>query len=259
MSIPVNRHSEARLSSDRFYDDLFLSEIYDAWHPRSVRDDFDFYLPIIMNAGSVLDIGCGTGSLLHEARAAGHLGDLCGIDPGAGVLSRARTLPNINWVLGTLPQSAWSTKFELAVMTGHAFQAIIADNDVEQFLSDVRDCLAEGGLFAFESRNLLVRPWEQWTPERPAVVYLDDHSLVKIVTTVTSEFDGRTVSFRHDFSGDHPNLPLSSESTLRFHHADELAALLVKHGFAVEQQYGDFQSGSFTNESPEIITIARRP
>jgi SAM-dependent methyltransferase len=145
------RHSETRLNSDRFDDDLFLSEIYDAWHPGSIRDDFDFYLPMIMNAGSVPDIGCGTGSLLHEAREAGHLGELCGIDPGVGVLSRARTLPNIKWVLGTLPQSAWSSKFELAVMTGHAFQAINADNDVDQFLSGVRDCLAGGGLFAFEA------------------------------------------------------------------------------------------------------------
>jgi hypothetical protein len=143
-------------------------------------------------------------------------------------------------------------------MTGHAFQAIIADNAVDQFLSDVRDCLAEGGLFAFESRNPLVRPWEHWTPERPAVVHLNDRSLVKIVTTVTSAFDGRTVSFRHDFSGDHPNLPLSSESTLRFHHADEFAALLAKHGLVIERQYGDFQSRVFTHDSPEIITIARR-
>jgi hypothetical protein len=90
------------------------------------------------------------------------------------------------------------------------------------------------------------------------VVYLNDHCLVKIVTTVTSEFDGRTVAFRHDFSGDHPNLPLSSQSTLRFHDADELAALLAEHGFAIHQQYGDFQSGLFTDDSPEIITIAKR-
>jgi hypothetical protein len=90
------------------------------------------------------------------------------------------------------------------------------------------------------------------------MVHLNDHSLVKIVTTVTSEVGGRTVSFRHDFSGDHPTLPLSSESTLRFPHADELAALLAKHGLVIEQQYGDFQSRVFTHESPEIITIARR-
>ncbi len=174
------------------------------------------------------------------------------------MLSLARTRPEITWILGTLPQSALNTKFELAVMTGHAFQAITFDSLIDKFLTDVRNCLTEGGLFAFESRNPLIRPWEKWIPERPAEVRLKDHSLVKIVTTVTSDFDGRTVSFRHDFLGEHPNLPLSSDITLRFHHVEALARLLAKHGFAIEQQYGDFQSGDITHESPEIITIARR-
>ncbi|TIT96565.1 MAG: class I SAM-dependent methyltransferase [Mesorhizobium sp.] len=244
--------------SDRFYDDLFLSAIYDAWHPRMARDDFDFYIPIIMKAGSVLDIGCGTGLLLHEVRESGHVGDLSGIDPGAGVLSRARSFDTIDWVLGTLPQDGWENKFDLAVMTGHAFQAIVTDDAVDEFLSNVRNCLSDNGLFAFESRNPLVRPWEAWTPEHSAIVQMADGSLVNIVTTLTSDFDGRTVSFRHDFFGDHSSLPMSSESTLRFHQAEELAAHLARHGFVVEQQYGDFRSQPLSETSPEIIIVARR-
>lgn len=246
------------MGSDRFYDDLFLSAIYDAWHPRAGRDDFDFYLPLIMNAGSVLDIGCGTGALLHEARENGHRGELAGIDPGAGVLARARRFDRIDWVLGTLPHAGWENKFDLAVMTGHAFQAILADDAVDAFLSHVRDCLAENGSFAFESRNPLVRPWENWTPAHPAVVPMADGRLVNIVTTLTSDFDGRTVSLRHDFWGDLAGLPMSSESTLRFHRAEELAGRLARNGFVVERQYGDFQSRSLSETSPEIITIARR-
>ena len=246
------------MTGDPFYDDHLLSEIYDAWHPRAVRDDFDFYLPLIMQAGAVLDIGCGTGTLLNEARQYGHRGELCGLDPGQGVLARARAFEGITFVLGTLPQPGLDARFDLAVMTGHAFQAILPDDDVDQFLSTVRQCLVPGGAFAFETRNPLARPWETWTPDLPAVVRLDDNSRVTITTTVTSRFDGRTVSFRHDFAGDHPGLPLTSESTLRFHDAGTLAKRLEESGFSIEARYGDFQSRPFTAKSPEIITIARR-
>ncbi len=133
------------MSSDRLFDDVFLSEIYDAWHPRGVRDDFDFYMPLIMRARSVLDIGCGTGTLLDEARRSGHQGLLCGIDPGTGVLSRARAFPDVTWVQGTLPRPDWTARFDLAVMTGHAFQAILTDADVDAFLCDVRECLEPAG------------------------------------------------------------------------------------------------------------------
>ncbi|MES0155181.1 methyltransferase domain-containing protein [Mesorhizobium sp. M0018] len=75
---------------DHLFADPYLAAVYDAWHPRSARDDYDFYLPRILTADAVLDVGCGTGTLLHEARLAGHSGRLCGIDPAPGVL-KSRT------------------------------------------------------------------------------------------------------------------------------------------------------------------------
>ena len=45
-------------------------------NPRPKKD-----LPMILAAESVLDVGCGTGALLHWARESGHGGRLVGLDP----------------------------------------------------------------------------------------------------------------------------------------------------------------------------------
>lgn len=105
------------MATDPFYDDPILSAIYDGWHPRSFRGDYDFYLPYILNASDVLDIGCVTGTLLREARVAGHRGFLCGLDPAAGVLELARSFPDIAWVLGRMEEQSWNERFDLIVMT----------------------------------------------------------------------------------------------------------------------------------------------
>ena len=50
---------------------------YDVLNPWGPSDDF--YLDLVMAAGRVLDVGCGTGTLLRRARDAGHTGQ----PPGA--------------------------------------------------------------------------------------------------------------------------------------------------------------------------------
>lgn len=87
------------MTIDQFYHDAFLSAVYDAWHPRHVRNDYDFYLPLILKADRVLDVGCGTGTLLQEARQERHRGRLVGLDPAPGVIGRARAVPGVEWCL----------------------------------------------------------------------------------------------------------------------------------------------------------------
>ncbi|TGQ71273.1 MAG: class I SAM-dependent methyltransferase [Mesorhizobium sp.] len=243
---------------DRFYDDTFLSAVYDAWHPRTVRDDYDFYLPHILKANAVLDVGCGTGTLLQEARKAGHSGRLCGIDPAPGVLERARAYPGIEWVLGELQDQDWEHRFDLVVMTGHAFQAIVSNSDLQSFVASVSKSLVPGGVFAFETRNPAARPWKRWTPENTASVAVPDGTSVLITTELDSDFDGQTVTFTHTFSGNHPSLPMQSRSTLRFLNTDALQTLIEDAGLRIEQQFGDFDGSTPTPTSPEIITLAKR-
>lgn len=142
-----------------------LAALYDVLHPWESRDDLDFYLPLVMSAEAVLDVGCGTGALLHRARETGHTGRLCGLDPADGMLDRARTRSDIQWILGDLASGAATPRFDLVVMTGHAFQVFLEDDELRTSLSTIRSMLTDDGRFAFEARNPLVRAWEKWIPD----------------------------------------------------------------------------------------------
>jgi SAM-dependent methyltransferase len=176
--------------ADVLFEDAFLSQVYDAWHPRAVRDDYNFYLPYIMGAGGVLDAGCGTGTLLAEARRNGHGGRLCGLDPASGMIGVARLHPGIEWVKGELKSAPWQDAFDLVVMTGHAFQAIVTDADLLASVQAVARLLLPGGRFAFETRNPAARAWERWCPENARTVICPDGTEVRIMTTLDREFDG---------------------------------------------------------------------
>ena len=48
------------------YSDADAAALYDLLNPWGPSDDF--YLSYVMDAPSVVDVGCGTGMLLHRAR-----------------------------------------------------------------------------------------------------------------------------------------------------------------------------------------------
>ncbi len=243
--------------ADHLFCDADLAALYDAWWPRDQRKDAGFYLPLVMSAEAVLDVGCGTGALLREARQAGHKGRLCGLDPAPGMLMQARKRSDVEWVLGDLTSPAWTREFDLVVMTGHAFQTLIEDNEIRTSLAAIRRALTDNGRFAFETRNPLARAWDGWTPDNAVEVTRAEGATVRITTQVDAPFDGRTVSFTHTFASpawDHPRL---SRSTLRFLDADLLTAFLTGAGFVIAEQFGDWDRHPLIDTSPEIITVAR--
>jgi hypothetical protein len=66
--------------------------------------------------------------------------------------------------------AAWDRGFDLATMTGHAFQCLVGDDELRASLAAIRAALRDGGRFAFETRHPQARAWEDWNPSNATEV-----------------------------------------------------------------------------------------
>jgi SAM-dependent methyltransferase len=235
-----------------------LAALYDLFHPPRARDDFAFYLPLIMSADSVLDVGCGTGALLKWARQEGHTGRLVGLDPAPGMLNQARSRSDVEWVLGDLTSISWDRDFDLVVMTGHAFQELVEDDEIRRALQTIRNSLIHGGYFAFETRNPLDRAWERWPAQYSGDVTLADGTVVRREYQVEPRIEGDVVRSACTYISPRWNRPEESRGALRFVDRDTLSRFLDDAGFTIDEQYGDWDRQPATDAAPEIITLARK-
>lgn len=242
---------------DLQFSDAGLAAFYDTLSPRQERGDFGFYLPLALESSAVLDVGCGTGSFLREVREVGHPGRLCGLDPAAGMIAQARQFDGVEWRQGVLPSAGFRAAFDLIVMTGHAFQVLLADDDIRGFLHAVQVAVKPGGRFAFETRNPAARAWEGWDGYRWPTVAGPDGP-VTVTCRVERTFDGHLVGFTQTYACPAWPAPRISPSTLRFVDAPILDALLGEAGLEVAARYGDWDRSPLRPTSPEIITVARR-
>jgi SAM-dependent methyltransferase len=241
------------------YSDADAAALYDLlnpWDPARYPSDA-FYHDLVMTANVVLDVGCGTGSMLHQARQSGHPGRLVGLEPDRAMLDRARRRTDIEWVAGVAADVAWDREFDLATMVGHAFQCLVGDDELHASLTAIRAALREGGRFAFETRHPQACAWQDWNPSNVSEV-VDAagcrlriwHQVERVVgdvvtfTETTSDADGTVLRVDH--------------ASLRFLDVPALGALLAGADFVIEGQYGDWHRGPITGASREIVTIARR-
>jgi len=243
---------------DHQFSDPGLAGLYDRFHPWDERGDFGFYLPRVMSAGAVLDVGCGTGALLIRARDTGHAGRLCGLDPARGMLGEARRRSDVEWVLGDLDSVTWDQEFDLVVMTGHVFQVLVEDEVLRSALAAIRGALTDRGRFVFETRNPTARAWECWTPDHAVETTDASGAVVRMEHQVETPVTGDVVRFTTTFTCPTWDQPRTSRSTLRFLDQESLSVLLSDAGLAVEEQCGDWTGEPLSDTSPEIITLARR-
>jgi SAM-dependent methyltransferase len=241
------------------FSDDDAAALYDAmypWDPELWPAD-GFYDGLVMAADSVLDVGCGTGGMLARAREHGHPGLLTGLDPDRAGLARARRRADVQWVEGTAADAQWQDTFDLATMTGHAFQCLITDHDVRESLTAIHAALRPGGRFAFETRHPQARVWEGWNPSNVSDVIGPADRPLQMWHEVTS-VAGDVITLTETTAGPDGTVLRVDRAGLRFLGAAALNAFLAGAGFGIEARYGDWQRGPVTGTSREIITIARR-
>lgn len=236
---------------DPVFADARLAVLYDVLDDD--RSDLDTYVAIAdeVSAASVVDIGCGTGTL--AVRLAASDLTVVGLDPAAASLDVAWTKPyadRVTWVQGDatalagLPLTA-----DLAVMTGNVAQVFVCDDDWAITLDAVRSHLRPGGGFALETRRPEVRDWEGWNLGSTVVTIPGGDTIVvsREVTQVALPlvtFTGRTLV------GDEI---VHSTSTLRFREREEVERDLNDHGLAVV----DVRDAA-DRPGKELVFLARR-
>jgi SAM-dependent methyltransferase len=216
---------------DQAFADPRLAVLYDVLDDD--RSDLDVYVALAeeVGASSVVDIGCGTGSLAVRLAAMGL--HVVGVDPAGASLDIARAKPlaeRVLWVHGDA--SALRDRrltADLAVMTGNVAQVFVSDDDWRSTLAAVRDCLRPGGWFVFETRRPEVRDWERWEVA-PTTVDLPDGRTVVVSRSVT-EVALPLVTFVSETTVG--SEVVRSASTLRFRQRHEIERDLGEHGFEI--------------------------
>jgi len=219
---------------DAIFAEPRLADIYDALDPD--RSDLETYLAVAdeLDARSVLDIGCGTGTLACQLAERGST--VTGLDPAGASLRVARRKPYANqvrWLHGQV-ESLPPLQADLATMTGNVAQVFVTETAWAGTLRAVRASLRPGGALVFETRDPARRAWRAWTRElSERRVTLPGVGIVRTWVEVT-DVDGPLVSFRHTFVFERDGAVLTSDSMLRFRSQAEITDSLKEAGFVVQ-------------------------
>ena len=221
--------------ADAIFEEPRLAQIYDALDDD--RSDLDAYAALATEFGavSVLDVGCGTGTLACLLAARGL--EVVGVDPAAASLDVARRKPGaggIRWLHGAATALP-ALQVDLATMTGNVAQVFVTDQEWVATLAAIREALRPGGRLVFESRDPQQEAWLEWNRDQTyRRVVIPGTGPVETWTDLTG-VEGSLVSFRTTFVFGRDGAVLTSDSALRFRNRGELENSLAAAGLIVQE------------------------
>lgn len=255
-----------------YYFDPRVAADYDAEIERLtavVRDDVPFYVDLARQAGaagqSVLELGCGTGRVTIPIAQAGV--DIVGLDNSPAMLEVARRKAgdagNPRWVLAEMADFRLDQRFGLVIIPFRSFLLLLTVGEQKACLARIYDHLVPGGKLALNVFNpsiLAIAGWlgadserwlrrvegpgmERWVNRRysPASQQLNE------TRTDVDLSDAGAVVQR-----------VERNLRLRWVYRYEMEHLLALAGFEVEALYGWFDGSPFTDDSDEMVWVARR-
>ncbi len=254
------------------YSDVF-AEFYDYTPLYRTRADIPFYVEEARRAGSVLELGCGSGRILIPTAAAGV--PITGLDLSDSMLARCReklaaqppdVRARVRLVHGSMTDFHLPEKFALVTTPFRAFQHLVSIDDQLACLRCVHRHLAPGGRLILDmfQTNPAAMSDPEWMREREDTpeTKLPDGRSFRRTARITAfhraeqmnevEFavylthpDGRTERYAESFP-------------FRYFFPKEVEHLLARAGFRVVAVYGDFNRSPLANDSAEMLTVAAK-
>ena len=250
------------------YDDW--ADIYDAVYA-DLTHDIDFYVDLARESGGpVLELGCGTGRISLPIAREGIA--VTGIDISPRMIAIAHEKATKRGLSercvfqsGDMATLQLAERFPLVIMPFRSFQSMLTTEEQRQALARVRERLAPGGVFAVDTFNpdasSLVNDetsrlaYHQKDVERAGggtlVVWgqngWDPVTQVNDVRLIIEEVSDEGVVERR----------LMRDYEQRYIFRYEMEHLLELCGFDLEGVYGDFDGGPVTEDSEDLVWVAR--
>jgi len=226
------------------------------------RPAFHFYSALAKQiGGSALELACGTGLVTLALAEQGI--PMTGLDIEPGMLAHARNKSealglHTRWFVGDARNFSLGEKFNFIYMTGNAFQAFLNNSDQRAMLKNVRSHLAEGGVWAFETRN---PNWEDLSTDLNEVEWFTYTNAQGFQVRITeareyhhsAQILDYTLWRRWQEAGE--DKVRVTRIAIRYTFPQELNALLETCGFHILHQYGDWDKNPLTRDSPSIISV----
>ncbi|MHB0877230.1 MAG: class I SAM-dependent methyltransferase [Anaerolineae bacterium] len=242
-----------------------LAHYYDLRHG-AAGADVEFYAELAEeSAGTVIEVGCGTGRLLLPLAEAGHT--VFGVDVSRQMLLRARrrlagfdSAARVRLLQGDVRQLPVRDA-RLAVMALNTFCHFTRPEEQHEALTSVRGALSPGGILALDVPNphaeFDARP--DGVPTLEAVHESEDTTVYEWSVT-EADAAAQTMSVRLIYDACDASGAMRRQShayLLRLFYRYELELLLRGAGFGEVQLFGDFDGCEYETGSPRIVAVAR--
>lgn len=129
----------------------------------------------LQSGETVLDVGCGTGSLTRVARErVGETSRVCGIDPGPQQIARARRQAeraglSIDFQVGVIEHLAFPDQ-SFDVVLSSLMMHHLPDDLKRQGLAEIARVLKPGGRLLVFDANIPAGPWKSRIRDQPALM-----------------------------------------------------------------------------------------
>ncbi|MBD2796806.1 class I SAM-dependent methyltransferase [Xenorhabdus sp. 18] len=246
------------MAIDRLYQDSNLAQFYDfdnEWTP-----DYDYYVELAKNAHAILDLGCGTGRLTNQIALTYPDKVVFGSDIAGSMLDIAKSKPagsQITWVQSDAKQLALSQKFDLIILSGHAFQVFLTHQERVAVLKRIDEHLAEGGKCIFDSRNPLAKEWLTWT-EAESKRQFYHPTLGPVLAWNDFRIDDTTVIYGTYYQIVNSKQEYRAFSAITFASFTEIEQALADANLIAANVFGNWQEEAYHDQAEEMIFIVRK-
>lgn len=236
---------------DALYRNPDLVRFYDM--DNEWRADFDVYLARAASAARILDLGCGTGTLMAAIAAAYPHKTLAGADPAQAMLAIAQQkTDSVRWVCSSAENLDLDITFDLIILSGHAFQVFLTREQRIAALQTIQRHLSPDGIVLFDSRNPQTEEWREWTPEQTRETRISDEFGDIISWNDVTEHDG-FIRYSTFYQMGENGQTFSAVSDIAFPSFAEICDAVEYSGLTISRVCGDWQHSPFQPGSPEMV------